>query len=147
MTLTSQGAFATTALTPAGTYNVAVTATDTSTPSALSGVGNLPVIINLVVTNSTLSTTATHLVADILTTVTTTGNTGTVTYDLDANSKALGFAISNAAGHQGEISVVGVGGAISSPITITVTATDGTKASGSSAFATYNLAISGVTVL
>ena len=146
MTLSS-GTLATTASTPAGTYNVSVTATDSSSPQ-LSGIGTLPVTINLAMSNSALNvTTPTHGTATVLTTVSTTGNSGTITYSLDATSQALGFGIVNTAGVTfGNITVSGVLAAITSPMTITVTALDSAAATGSTAPATYNLAITGVTL-
>jgi Putative Ig domain len=147
MSLTS-GAFATTALTPAGSYTVSVTATDSATPP-LTGIGTLPVTINLAMSFTALSVTApTHGTATVLTKVTTTGNFGTVTYLLDATSSALGFAIDNTATtNNGNISVAGVLAAIATPMSITVTATDSAPATGSSAAAVYTLSIPAVTVL
>lgn len=145
----TSGLFATTALTPAGTYTVSVTATDSSSPM-LSGIGSLPVTVNLAISNTPLNPTANHLGAGaalVLTTVSTLGNTGNVTYQLDATSQALGYSISNAAGPtKGNITVDGLLGPVTSG-TITVTATDDTVATGSSTPATYSLTINGVNVL
>ena len=143
------GVFATTALTPAGTYTVSVTATDSSTPQ-LSGIGSLPVTINLLMSNTALNALASHSgsgTALVLTTVSTTGNTGAITYTLDATSQALGYAIDNTPGPtKGDITVSGLLGPVTSG-TITVTATDAGTAIGSSGPAVYTLTISGVNVL
>jgi hypothetical protein len=145
----NSGVFATTALTPAGTYTVSVTATDSSSPQ-LTGIGSLPVTINLLMSNTALNGSADRAgsgAALILTKVTATGNTGTITYTLDATSQALGYAIDNTAGpNKGNITVGGVLGPVTSG-TITVTATDSAAATGSSAPAVYTLTISGVNVL
>jgi hypothetical protein len=60
----------------------------------------------------------------VLTTVTATGNTGTITYTLDAASITAGFAIDSSTGD------VTPGTATAGTVSITVTATDDTAPTG-----------------
>lgn len=115
---------------PAGTYHLTVTATDSaSTP--LTGTLTFDLVVALKLTNTTpTAVTATN--AGAITTVSATGNTGTITYTLDATTAALGWVTINSS--TGAVAVTSSSVAGSYPIT--VTATDGTAPTGASSVAT-----------
>lgn len=115
---------------PAGTYHLTVTATDSaSTP--LTGTLTFDLVVALKLANTTpTAVTATN--AGAITTVSATGNTGTITYSLDATTAALGWVTINSS--TGAVAVTSSSVAGSYPIT--VTATDGTAPTGASSAAT-----------
>jgi uncharacterized protein (TIGR03437 family) len=110
-------------LTPAGTYHVTVTATDSTTGTPLTGTITFDVVVNLKMANTTPVSQA-NGTSGVLTTVTATGNTGTITYTLDAASITAGFAIDSSTGD------VTPGTATAGTVSITVTATDDTAPTG-----------------
>jgi uncharacterized protein (TIGR03437 family) len=128
MTVSSTGRVGISTLTPAGTYHVTVRATD-SAASPLTGTVNFDVVVNLRMANSAPATQSTGT-GGILTTVSATGNTGTIVYTLDDPSLTLGLAIDASTGD------VTPGTAPSgAPVSITVTATDSvTLAPGAAVF-------------
>lgn len=107
--------------TPAGTYTVAVTATDSSS-TPLTGSVTSDVTIALLMSNSTI-TTQTHASSGILTQVSAAGNTGTITWSLDTPSMTAGFSIDSS----GNITQP-TGSAVT--MNVTATATDGSLAPG-----------------
>lgn len=135
----STGVISMLASVPAGTYNVTVRATDSaSTP--LVGTATFAVVVGLNVTNSTPTAGTNGQVNASLTTVTTTGQTGTVTYSLDTASAALGWLSINSSG------VVSTSNAaVAGTRAVTVTATDGTApsnaATAGTGTVTFNITI------
>jgi uncharacterized protein (TIGR03437 family) len=140
------GIVTTSALTPAGSYALVVSAHDSTSGSQLLGSANITIVVKL---HEVLAATATTFHAGVTSgaanTMVTTGNTGSVTYSLDAGTQALvdggqlTFDTST-----GIVTVVGATSAISSR-TVTITATDGaapanTSAAGTSS-ASFTLAI------
>ena len=113
-------------LTPAGTFTITITATDSTPGTHLTGSITFDVVVNFKMTNT--APVAGTNAADVLTTVTATGNSGTIIYTLDPASVTAGFAINSSTG------AVTVGTATSANSgNITVTATDSvTKATGAS---------------
>ena len=111
------------ALTPAGTYHVTVTATDSTAGTPLTGTITFDVVVNLRLVNTT-PTSQGNGTSGVLTTVTATGNTGTITYTLDAASITAGLAIDANTGD------VTPGTATAGTYSITVTATDDTAPTG-----------------
>lgn len=124
------GVIGVSALTPAGTYHVTVTATDSAT-TPLTGSATFDVVVALKVVNSA-PVAGTAGGASTISTVSATGNTGTITYSLDATTQALGWVTIN--GSTGVVAVTS--GSIAGTRPVTVTATDGTAAAGSGANAT-----------
>jgi hypothetical protein len=122
----ASSALSMTASLKAGTYTVTVQATDSS-PSHVTGTITFDVAIGLAMAHDTiLSPSKTS--GGAVTTYTTTGQTGTLTYDLDAPSKALGFQISSPGGAISLSSTNTVTGG--STYSVIVTVTDGTLATG-----------------
>jgi hypothetical protein len=113
-------------LTPAGTFTITITATDSTPGTHLTGNITFDVVVNFKMTNT--APVASTLPADVLTTVTATGNSGTIIYTLDAASLTKGFLINASSG------AVTQGTAVAADSgNITVTATDSvTKATGAS---------------
>jgi uncharacterized protein (TIGR03437 family) len=124
-----------TALTPAGTYHVTATATDSTAGTPLTGAITFDVVVNLRMANTTPVSQA-HSTAGVLTTVSATGNTGTITYSLDAASITAGLAIDPSTGD------VTPGTATAATYSITVTATDDTAATGAASPGTGTTTIS-----
>jgi uncharacterized protein (TIGR03437 family) len=128
----SSGVVGVTALTPAGTYPVTVTATDNAT-TPLTGSATFSIVEALNVTNGGSVTSQNAGTAGSITgALTTTGNTGTLTYSLDSTTAGLGWVTINSS--TGAVSVTSSSAAGTYPVT--VTATDSTPAPGSSAVAT-----------
>lgn len=133
---TTTGVIGVSALTPAGTYNLTITATDSAT-TPLTGTLSITVVVALrVVASGPVAGTAGS--ASTITTPTTTGQTGTLTYTLDATTAALGWVTINSS--TGVVAVTS--GSVAGTYPVTITATDGTAASGSSANATGTATIS-----
>ena len=119
------GVLAATAAIPAGTYNVTITGTDSTSGTPLTGGASFPVVVALSVTNSTPTSGTAGQINANLTTVSQTGHSGTPTYAFDATTSGLGwFSIS--AGGVVSTSALAVAGTYP----ITVTATDSTTAPG-----------------
>jgi hypothetical protein len=122
-----------TALTPAGTYPLAIYATDSSSPQ-LNGTFNGTIKIALKMTTPTCASQSTGTTHGTICTVTAaSGNTsGTIGYTLDGVSTGLGFAIDPASGAITQSSAVSTG-----TYMLTVTATDsGTLPAGATVFGT-----------
>jgi hypothetical protein len=122
----STGQIGVSALTPAGTYHVTVGATDSTAGSALTGSITFDIVVALHVTkNSTVA--GANGVASTITTVSAAGNTGSVTYTLDAATLALpnGWVTINAS--TGVVAIT-TDAPVAASTTVTVTATDGTVA-------------------
>jgi uncharacterized protein (TIGR03437 family) len=136
---TGGNAISVSSLTPAGTYNLTVTATDSATPP-LTGTLTVPVVVALKVL-ATSPAAGTAGAASTIVTPVTTGQTGTLTYTLDATTAALGWVNINST--TGAVSVTT--GAVAGTRPVTITATDGTAATGSAAnatgTATFNMVI------
>ncbi|MCU1328046.1 MAG: Ig family protein [Bryobacterales bacterium] len=112
------GVVGTTALTPAGSYTVTVTAADASATPALTGSITFDIIVALNLSH-TAPVSRVSGAPGTLSTVSVTGNSGTVAYALDATSLAAGFTIDSATG------AVGSGTAVAGTASVTITATDG----------------------
>lgn len=112
------------ALTPAGTYHVTITATDSTTSTALTGSATFDIVVALSVVN-TAPTAGTHSQVNAnLATVSATGSTGTVTYAFDIATAATAWlAIDPATGI-----VSTTNAAVAGTKSVTVLATDGTTA-------------------
>ncbi|MBI2689163.1 MAG: putative Ig domain-containing protein [Acidobacteria bacterium] len=132
----SSGVIGVSALTPAGTYRITVTATD-SAATPLIGTLTFDIVVALKVQNTT-PVAVTAGAASTITTVSATGNTGTVTYTLDATTAALGWVSINSS--TGVVSVTT--GSVAGTRSVTVTATDGSTATGASAAATGTVTFS-----
>jgi hypothetical protein len=126
----NSGVISVSSLTPAGTYNLTVTATDAATP-ALTGTLTVPVVVALKVLAPSPAGGTAGAASTIVTPV-TTGQTGTLTYTLDATTAALGWVTINSS--TGVVAVTSSSIAGTRPVTIT--ATDSAAASGSAANAT-----------
>ena len=129
----STGVVGITAATPGGTYHVTVTATDSTSGTALTGSINFDIVIALNVTHGTITNPAPG--GGAVTTVSATGNTGTVSFSVDATSAANGISIDSS----GNLSSSGT--TPTGSHTVTVTATDSTTATGSSVAATGTVAV------
>ncbi len=130
---TTSGIIGTTTLTPAGTYHVTVTATDSTAGTPLTGTATFDIVVALrVVKTVTVNGAAT--VASNITTVSATGATGTITYTLDAATLALplGWVTINPA--TGVVSIT-TDAPVAASTTVTVTATDDTLAPGATVLA------------
>ncbi len=128
MAVDASGHVSTSTLTPAGTYNgVVVTATDVSS-TPLTGTATFQIVVNLKMANTTPTSQA-NGGSGVLTTVTATGNTGTLSYALDSASVTAGLAIDSSGN-------VTPGTATAGTYSITVTATDGSVAPGATSAAT-----------
>ena len=133
---TNTGVIGVSALTPAGTYNLQVTATDSAT-SPLTGTLNITVVVALkVVASNPVSGTAGN--ASTITTPTTTGQSGTITYTLDATTAGLGWVTINSS--TGVVAVTS--GSVAGTYPVTITATDSTPAAGATGNATGTVTIS-----
>jgi hypothetical protein len=132
----TNGLLGTSALTPAGTYNVTVGVTDSTAGTPLTGSISFSVVEALHVTKTTLATIA-NGGSGTLTTVTAAGNTGTVTYSLDATTQALGWVSINST--TGAITLTT---AVTGTYPVTVTATDGTAPTNAAAAGTGTIAFS-----
>jgi uncharacterized protein (TIGR03437 family) len=118
---------------PAGTYNFTVSAADSTL--ALTGSTSFTVNIPLTVTNNGIASSLSAATGNqTVTTLTTTGQSGTITYTLDSASLAAGFTIS------GNIVTSGTAaqGTYSS---VMVTATDSTSATGATGNATKTVTL------
>ena len=113
-----------TALTPAGTYHITVTATDSTAITPLTGTITFDIVVALHMAR-TAPATGTSGTASNISTVSATGNTGTLSYSLDATTLGLGWVAINSS--TGVVSIT-TGAPASTSITATVTATDGTAA-------------------
>ena len=108
------------ALTPAGTYHIVMTATDSTPVTPFTGTAAFDVVVGLKMVK-TSSVTGTSGTASTISTVTATGFSGTVTYTLDATTAALGYVTINSG--TGVVAIT-TGAPASLAITATVTATD-----------------------
>ena len=113
------------ATTPAGTYNVVVTATDATSGTPLTGTVSFAIVIALNISNTSPAA-QTHGTTTALFTASATGATGTVTWSLTSAGTALGFVINSTTG---VVSADNVSSAIGSS-TVTVIATDSASATG-----------------
>ena len=139
MTINSAtGVVGTTALTPAGTYNVTVLATDSTSGTPLTGSITFDIAVALQISR-TAPVSRANTVAGAISTVTATGATGSITYTLDATTAALGWVTINSS--TGAIAVTG--SSVAGVVNATVTAADGTAAPGA---ATAGTASIGVTI-
>lgn len=127
---TNTGVIGVSALTPAGTYNLQITATDSAT-SPLTGTLNISIVVGLKMANTTLATLV-QGVGGALTTVSATGNTGAVSFALDNTTPPPAGVTVNAS-----TGVVSVSSAVASgTYTVIVNATDAGTAAGAAAVAT-----------
>ena len=133
------GVVSTTTVTPAGTYHVTVTATDSSA-TPLTGAVTFDLVVALHVTDTNPAS-PTNGNAAAVTTVTATGATGAVTYTLDATTLGLTWVTINAS--TGAVAVTT--SSIAGTYPITVTATDGSIAPGATTAGTgtitFNLVV------
>jgi hypothetical protein len=128
----STGVVGVTALTPGGTYPVTVTATD-SDGTPLTGSANFSIVEALSVTNGGSVTAQTAGNAGSITpALTTAGQTGAITYALDATTAALSWVTINTS--TGAVAVTS--SSVAGTYPVTVTATDSTTAPGSTTAAT-----------
>ncbi len=125
--------------TPAGNYTVTVTGTDSTSGTPLTGSDPVTFVVALAVTNSSLATTTGTVGTSVaLTTISATGNTGSLTYALDAVSLAKGWTI-DSSGHISTTSAT-AGTYTSGSTGIVVTVTDGSAPTGgTAAVTTFNV--------
>jgi hypothetical protein len=121
----STGVVATTNLTPAGTYHVTVTATDSTAGTPLTGTITFDIVISLNLAHGAL-TNGDHTTTAAITTMTATGNNGAITWSLV--SPPTGVTIDSSTG------IISANTAASTP-TVTVLATDTGTATGSTSVA------------
>ena len=137
----STGVLGISALTPAGTYNVTVRATDSTSGTPLIGTATFSVVVALNVANTTPTSGTNGQINTNLTTVSATGGTGSTTYTLDATSAALTWLTIGSS--TGIVSTTN--GAVAGTRSITVTATGGSAAPGAASAgigtATFNITI------
>ncbi len=134
---TATGIIGITALTPAGTYHVTVTATDSTLITPLTGTITFDIVVALHMAR-TAPATGTSGTASNISTVSATGNTGTLSYSLDATTLGLGWVAINSS--TGVVSIT-TGAPASTSITATVTATDGTAAPGAATAGTGTITV------
>ena len=127
----STGVLAMSNQTPAGSYHVTVTGTDSTAGTPLTGGLTFDLVIALKMAN-TAPVAATAGSASTVSTVTATGATGTVSYALDAVSLARGFITINSSTGVVAVTTSCVAGTYS----VTVTATDGSMPGGAFAAGT-----------
>ena len=118
------------------TYHVTVSVADSTSGTPLQGSVTFDVVVGLALTNTTINNSVVNSHAGNITTVSATGNTGTVTYALsgtppnwvtiDANTGVLSVSSSSVAG----------------PQSVTVVATDGTTPSNATTAGTASTSIS-----
>lgn len=125
---TTTGIISTTALTPAGTYHVTVTSTDSTAGTPLTGTITFDIAVGLHMAKTT-TVNGTHSAASNITTVSATGATGTITYTLDAATLALPGGWVTIDQNTGIVSIT-TSAPVAASTTVTVTATDGTAAPG-----------------
>lgn len=123
----SSGVLSTSALTPAGTYHVTVSVVDSTSGTPLTGSITYDVVVALHVTR-TNPVAGTAGAPSTITTVSATGNTGTVTYALDTATAALGWVTINSG--TGVVAVTT--GSVAGTKSVTVTATDDTAPTNAS---------------
>ena len=124
----STGIIGISALTPAGTYTVTVTSTDSTAGTPLTGTITFDIVVALHVTkNATVN--GANGVASTITTVSAAGASGTVTYTLDAATLALpnGWVTINAS--TGVVSIT-TNAPVAASTSVTVTATDSAAPAG-----------------
>ncbi len=129
LTVSPSGVVGVTALTPAGTYPVTVTATD-SDASPLTGTANFSIVEALHVSASSAAS-LTAASGGTVSTMTTTGYTGTVTYTVTAVDNTTSATFSGVS-MSGSNLVVDTTGTATHSYTATITANDDTPAAGSS---------------
>ncbi len=125
------GVISTTTLTPAGSYNLAVSALDSTTGTQLAGLALFTNVVNLDVVANGLTAGA-NGVASTIATIAATGNTGTVTYALDPTTAALSWVTFDTS--TGILAVTT--GSQTYTHAVTVTATDGTAPTDAAASGT-----------
>jgi uncharacterized protein (TIGR03437 family) len=128
------GVVGVTALTPAGTYHVTVTSIDSTPGTPLTGSVTFDIVVALHLTHNSIVS-GTNATASNITTVSTTGNTGTITYTLDAATLALPNGWVTIDATTGIVSIT-TDAPVAASTTVTVTATDSTAAPGASSPAT-----------
>jgi uncharacterized protein (TIGR03437 family) len=124
--------------TPAGSYGFQITATDSTL--ALTGTTSFTVNIPLNVTHTAIAGSLSAATGNqTVTTMSTTGQSGTITYTLDSASLAAGFTISGG--------VVSSGTAAQGTYSaVVVTATDSTPAPGATGNATRSVLLGTITI-
>jgi uncharacterized protein (TIGR03437 family) len=130
----STGIVGITALTPAGTYHVTVTSTDSTAGTPLTGTITFDIVVSLHLTK-TSTVSGTHGVASTITTITAAGGTGTITYSLDAATLALPNGWVTIDSSTGAVSIT-TGAVAAASTSVTVTATDGSLAPNAATAAT-----------
>lgn len=134
----TSGVLSMTNMAPSGTYTFQITATDST--GAVSGSVTFNVNIPLTVAHTAVSTTASAAAgSSAITTVTATGQSGTVTYTLDATSLSAGFTISGGVVSSGTASA-------GTYANVMVTATDSTPAPGATGNATRTITLPSITI-
>lgn len=133
----SSGIIGMTALTPAGTYHVTVTATDSTAGTPLTGTLTFDIVVALRMARTVPVHGANGTASDI-STVTTTGQTGTPTFALDPTTTPPAWVSVDSV--TGIVSISNAAPA-STVATVTVLATDSTTAPGASSAATGSIAV------
>lgn len=136
------GVISTTAATPAGTYLVKVTATDSTSGTPLTGSSTFTIVVGLEMTAApTGAFSAGGGTTGAYNTMTTTGGSGTYTYSLDVASQA--FVNANAAwlsfSSSTGVLTVATGSVQTTGFTVTVTATDSTTPANATAAGTNSV--------
>jgi len=128
------GVIGITALTPAGTYHVTVLSVDSTAGTPLSGTITFDITVALHLAK-TSTVNGANGVASNITTVSATGNTGSITYTLDAATLALPNGWVTIDSTTGVVSIT-TDAPVAASTTVTVTATDGAMAPGATSAAT-----------
>lgn len=126
-----------TALTPAGTYHVTVTATDSTSGTPLTGTITFDIAIAMRMAR-TVPVHGANGTASAISTVSTTGQTGTPTFAFDSSTTPPAWAAIDAV--TGIVSITTAAPATSTA-TVTVVATDSTTAPGAATAATGSITV------
>ena len=133
----SSGIIGVTALTPAGTYHVTVTATDATAGTPLTGTITFDIVVALRMAR-TVPVHGANGTASNISNVSTTGQTGTPTFAFDSNTTPPAWVLLDSA--TGIVSISNAAPA-STVVTVTVVATDSASAPGASAAATGTITV------
>jgi len=136
LNISSGGVVSTLSSINAGTYNVAATATDSSSPTQLMGEDLWTLIVKLGVTKTALASLSAG-VGGTLTALTTTGLTGSVSYTLDPTTAALGWLSIDGSGN-----VIASSSCVTGTHSVTITATDSSEPANATAVGTGTITFS-----
>ncbi len=135
--ISNSGVITASATTPAGTYHVTVTATDSTPVTPLTGTVTFDIVVGLHMSRTSPVAGANGTASNI-STVSATGNTGTIHYDLDSTSAALSWLSID---HGTGIISITTAAPSSTVVNATVTATDGTAPANAASVGTGTIPV------